>query len=469
MGAVAAGEVLLGQATARPSIAIRPAAPWPPAAALLAVCLMFGGASQGNALPAAFTELCALAVLLLQIWRWRLAGPPRLAWLGLGFGGAVLLLLAAQLVPLPPGLWNGLPGRGPLAADLKLAGAGDVWRPMSLTPEATWRSLLAFLPPVALFAACVDLDAGGRRRLVEVILVAALVSVLLATLQLAGGPASPLRFYAVTNADAGVGFFANRNHLADLLVATMPLAAAVAVDWGLEHRRGSSLRATASMGVYLLLMVGVGVSLSRAGMLLLGPAVLASLAIALAARGPYRQRPAALLLVGASVVGIFLVGAFSLSAVTQRFHEDAGQDIRFQAAPVVMQAAARYAPLGAGTGAFETVYRSAEPMALLQPRYLNHAHDDYLELWLEVGLAGVTFAGAFGVWWGWAAIRAWSGVLRRRAGSLLPAAASASIGLILVHSVVDYPLRTMALAAVLAFCCAILAGPPAGLPASMQE
>jgi O-antigen ligase len=192
-------------------------------------------------------------------------------------------------------------------------------------------------------------------------------------------------------------------------------------------------------------------------MLLLAPAVLTSLAIALAGRGPYRQQPAALLLVGASVVGLFLVGAFSLAAVAQRFHQDGGADIRFQAAPVVIQMAKAYGPIGTGFGAFDTAYRAAEPVTLLLPNYLNHAHDDYLELWLEGGLLGVVIALGFVAWWARASLAAWRAVWRRRDGSVLPAAASASIGLLLLHSAADYPLRTTALACVAAFCCAALA------------
>jgi len=458
MGASAAGEVLLGQAKVRPVDKVEPA-PWQPAAALLGVCLVFGGASQANALPLALTELAAIALLLFQAQRWRTAAPPTYVRGGLVFIGMAAAVVALQLVPLPPALWASLPGRAPLAADLRLAGAGDVWRPFSLAPEATWRCLLALLPPAAMFAATVALDDHGRRRLAGLILAVALASVILAAVQLAGGPLSPLRFYRITNADSGVGFFANRNHLADLLVVSMPLAAALAVDWGLEGRRGSMLRVAASLGVYLLLMVGVGVSLSRAGMLLLAPAVLASLAIALVARGPYRQRPAALMLVGASVVGLFIVGAFSLASVAQRFHEVGAADIRFQAAPVIAHTARLYAPAGAGIGAFEPVYRAAEPMALLMPNYLNHAHDDYLELWLEAGVVGVAAVAVFALWWARASLAAWLAIWRRKATTLLPAGASASIGLMLLHSAVDYPLRTVALSTVLAFCCGVICRP----------
>lgn len=456
MDAGATGEILLRATASRPATQPRETAPWQPAAALLAVCLLFGGSSQGNPLPALVTQLTGLAGLGYAAWRWRSAGFPPHARLGGAFLAALAAFHLAQLIPLPPGLWAALPGRAPLAGDLKLASAADAWRPLSLTPQETWRSLLGLLAPSAMFLMAVDLSAGGLRRLSGLVLVAALASVMLATLQLAGGPYSSLRFYAITNADSGVGFFANRNHLASLLVISMPLAAALAVDWGLEGRRGSMVRVAATLGVYLVLMVGVGVSLSRAGMLLLAPAVLASLAIALAGRGPYRRQPAALLLVAASVIGLFLVGAFSLAAVAQRFHEEGATDIRFQAAPVVIAMAKAYGPMGTGFGAFEAAYRAAEPVGLLLPNYLNHAHDDYLELWLEGGVLGLALALGFALWWVRASLMAWAAVWRRRAGSVLPAAASAGVGLLLLHSAADYPLRTTALACVAAFFCGIL-------------
>ncbi len=98
-------------------------------------------------------------------------------------------------------------------------------------------------------------------------------------------------------------------------------------------------------------------------------------------------------------------------------------------------------------------------MALVAPNYLNHAHNDYLELWLEAGVGGALGVLMFAAWWAWASFKAWTGAWGRRPESLLPAAASASVGLLLVHSLVDYPLRTLALSAVLAFCCGVLTQP----------
>jgi O-antigen ligase len=85
--------------------------------------------------------------------------------------------------------------------------------------------------------------------------------------------------------------------------------------------------------------------------------------------------------------------------------------------------------------------------------YVIHAHNDYAELALETGLPGILLIIAILAWWGRAAWHAW--IYSDRG----PYARAASIGsaAILVHSVVDFPLRTAAIAAVFAMCLALLA------------
>jgi O-antigen ligase len=87
------------------------------------------------------------------------------------------------------------------------------------------------------------------------------------------------------------------------------------------------------------------------------------------------------------------------------------------------------------------------------PTYFNHAHNDYLELWLETGWLGAALLALFLVWFLLAAWRAW------RAGTALSQGASAAVLLLLAQSAVDYPLRTETLAVLFAFCCALLARP----------
>jgi O-antigen ligase len=98
---------------------------------------------------------------------------------------------------------------------------------------------------------------------------------------------------------------------------------------------------------------------------------------------------------------------------------------------------------------------------VLVPVYANHAHDDWLEIWLEGGWLALAIAGAFVVWLVRAINRRWrtdwpnETILDRsisRAGAII-------VPLLMLHSVVDYPLRTTALMCVAAFACALLVQP----------
>jgi len=110
-------------------------------------------------------------------------------------------------------------------------------------------------------------------------------------------------------------------------------------------------------------------------------------------------------------------------------------------------------PFGSGLGSFQSVYPLYEDPATVSQTYAIHAHDDYAELALELGLPGILLVIAFLAWWIVAVWRVWRSA---EAGPFVRAASIASAAL-LAHSVVDFPLRTGAISACFAFCLALLA------------
>jgi O-antigen ligase len=80
------------------------------------------------------------------------------------------------------------------------------------------------------------------------------------------------------------------------------------------------------------------------------------------------------------------------------------------------------------------------------------SHNEYAELALELGFAGVTLILLFLGWWALAVVQAW------RTAESRPFARAAAIAsaAILVHSIVDFPLRTAAISASFAMCIALL-------------
>ena len=128
-----------------------------------------------------------------------------------------------------------------------------------------------------------------------------------------------------------------------------------------------------------------------------------------------------------------------------------------------MQAAKAYLPLGSGLGTFIPVYASFEkPEDTLLNTYANHAHNDAAELWLETGLFGLVLAALFVFWFGKRTVEVWRSAPPLGASEVdwsLVRAATIIIALLLAHSFVDYPLRTGAMMAIMAFCCALLIEP----------
>ena len=128
-----------------------------------------------------------------------------------------------------------------------------------------------------------------------------------------------------------------------------------------------------------------------------------------------------------------------------------------------LKAAAQSFPAGTGLGTFRNVYAHSENPAIVDQNSVPHAHNDYLELVLETGLPGVILMIAFFAWYGWATFRLW----RSPFTTVFAKAASVASGAILAHSLVDYPLRTSAIAALFGVCLALIA--VAGRPSGSQQ
>lgn len=431
---------------------------WAAALVLLLAALLFGGATREGFLAHAALRVGALGVLLLAVWRaptlWRAQTRWPLLLLGAAF--AVPLL---QLIPLPPGLWTVLPGREPFAEAYRAAGMALPWAPISLAPHATLNAALSLLPPAAMFVATLAMDTAQRRAVLPWVLAVAAASFLLGLGQVAGGAGSELRLYEITNPSEAVGFFANRNHQASFLIVALPLAAFWALAWA---QRGQQwLLTQVGIGLAVLFAAGVGTSNSRAGVLLLAVAGVGCLFMVMrAGRLRYNRRNLIILglLLAAALVPALV---FGLGQIVQTLPQAIALDPRSRISPVVFDAAIRTLPFGTGLGAFDPIYRMLETPQTLTNAFMNHAHNDYLELMLETGLAAPVLIVLFFAWFGRTAVAGWRGApMSHTAG--LARAATVAILMLLAHSAVDYPLRTPALATLFAFLCGCMIAPERG-------
>ena len=421
------------------------------APAFLLACIVLGGSSAAGAVANATLQLAGVLILLLLIGSGRTRGmaPAARSLLLICVLAAALLLL--QLLPLPPSIWMLLPGRGRIADGFRLAGAAPPWLPISLLPDGTIAALLSLLPPSAMFLATTAASPLGRRSAVYVLVCATAASILIGILQQIH---AINYFYAFTSFGGAVGFFANRNHLATLCLMTMPFAAALAISGvgaGLDRRIGRRLIAGSAIA---LMTVGVLAVESMAGWIFLAPSLIGCLLVyERGERGALRRRTA---WIAAAAVALGLVAAVAASLSIGDLSQQASgirPRERRESMRLSLDAARDFLPVGSGAGSFVSLYPSYENPANASTTYVNHAHSDYIELLLEGGLPAVLLLGAFLLWW----VRRFRPAWRpgSEAGSFARAGFLA-IAVPLAHSLVDYPLRTAAIAAVAAMALAML-------------
>ena len=373
----------------------------------------------------------------------------------------ILGLPAAQLIPLPPQVWTTLPGRAPVAEAYAAAGIALPWLPVSLAPGETERLWLGLLPAVALFLAVPHLARAGRKRLLHLAILLGVIDAVLGLGQIAGGPDSPLRFYATASRTDAVGFFANRNHHATFLASLVVLAGGLLVGHGHVSRAGP--RWLAAAGVLMLL--GIAASGSRAG-LALGLGACVGVAWNVLAARPTKRRGRALLLWGglAAIPPAIGLAVFGAAAVRSQTDAVTG-DLRWQIARTTWRAVAEVFPVGAGLGSFERLYARVERSGDLIPAVVNNAHDDWLELVLEGGLPALLLLGAALAYLIRETFAAGPRPDPPPSERAIRSATLAALWLCALHATVDYPLRTMAVNLLVALACGLRTLPAAAIDA----
>ncbi len=357
----------------------------------LVICaFLFGGSSREDI--ASLIVLRPLGVLALG---WACVVATRDVWAA---NKAILICAAAwagatlvHLIPLPPGVWQSIPGRE-LATEIAAAvGQDSTWRPLSLVPWRTVNALFAMALPLAGLLLALQLPRDRLKRVVYILAVLVWISAGLSLLQVVGGSGSPFYTYRITNSDSAVGLFANRNHQAMFLAMGFPLIAASIALWpsAKEHVK---LREWAGAGVALLLIPFLLYTQSRAGIVigLLGLGMAAWVyrsPIESAQKRRVRMTLDPRLVFGALAV-VALAGltvAFSAANAIQRLGNN-DDELRMEIWPTVWTMLDDYGLLGSGMGTFVEVYAVHEPDAFLQPSYINRAHNDWLELLLTGGM-----------------------------------------------------------------------------------
>lgn len=407
---------------------------------LLLTLWIAGGASRGDVSGQVIVR--ASSWILLAVFAVLGSRPsfdgvkPALVFLLLG-----LALALAQLVPLPPLLWQSLPGREPFAEAVAATAQSQPWRPWSIVPDATHNATASLVVPLATLVFLASLKAEERSWVPSLLLCLVVSSALIGLLQFSGAQFNnPFINDSPGQISAS---FANRNHFA-LFLAFGCLLAPV---WAFSGGRQSRWRGPIAVGLVLLFALTILASGSRAGILV--GALALGIGLALSWQGIRRElrrapRWALPALVAAIVgtVAIFVlisIAADRAESINRAFSINPGEDMRRRALPTVLAMIATYFPVGTGFGSFDPLFRMHEPLALLKRTYFNHAHNDFIEIVLDGGLPALLLLLSTLGWWAFATVRVWRGTESR---FMLSRLGSAMLLLVFIASAFDYPART---------------------------
>lgn len=420
---------------------------------VFAILLLGGGGT-----PAPLSELACELLAAVALLGWLVLRDPatmpidRRVWIVVALVTAIPVM---QLIPLPPAIWQALPGRDSMRAALALVGQQDTWRPFTVAPQRTLDAVLSLLPPIVAMLFVAAAGFSGRQLLIRAIAVFGLFSVAVGAAQLAGGADGPLQFYYSNPTGELRGLQGNRNAQADVLL--IALLALVAGWHGWAGKSRAALGAMLAVG--LLLLLGTVLTSSRTGIALTPIALAWCLFLLRRTRVISMLRVKlwqwGVLAAGAGLMALAVWQTKAIGKVLARFdfvgeyRPDIWRDTLF--------AVGQYWPLGSGVGTFTRVFVPAERLEAIGQTIPNRAHNEYLELLLEGGMP-------FALCWAAVAVLVLTALWRGlRSSRVLPtghlAFAAGTIALTMTHSLVDYPFRSMALVTLIAVAAALVLAP----------
>jgi O-antigen ligase len=354
-------------------------------------------------LPLLLLELAATGflVVILSVHRAPIA-LPRAMWAAI----AILLVYPLiQLFPLPQSWWEMLPGHAVYAAVAERFAAGEatgVWRAISVIPTESEAGWLAMLPALACLLAAKRLSPAHAARLLLIMAIFAGLESFLGLLQVGAGGESFLYLGNKTAYGAATGTFVNRNHLAGMLAMMLPVMVGLLVFSmrpGRRHRKRSDksevfaqraiLFASAVMVLLCLLFTR-----SKAGIVTAFVGLVCSAIVLVRARaateGTRRTRLATGLVITMVVVAIVLAIVIGIAPILQRFEPGnmggLGQG-RLEMYAATLRAAMEFLPFGSGLATFADVFPRFQ-LGNGFGGFVDHAHNDYLQAFMELGLAG---------------------------------------------------------------------------------
>lgn len=400
-------------------------------------------------------ELMGIALLLIIFWsnlaKDRLEKP---VW---WFLVASLACALAYLIPLPDSVWEQLPGRAFYAEHLSWLNPDlTTWnyQAASLIPLRTLAGLLALLAPLGIFLTVVCLPERKITWLIYLLLIVAFSQAALSIGQYF--IQDQALFFNIWSYGIPLGTYINQNHFVAFMEMVEPLAIGLMIINIIRQDVGMILKISLSI-IFSIISLALTftplLTTSRTGAALLILSVILSFWVMTTpeirkkvARPIFALR--FLLLILAIAIQLKIFQHIITATVSDRLKPEAIFDsLRWPLYRTTIEATHVFWPLGTGPSTMPQVYQKFQPIHI--NGFVNHAHNDYLELFLDLGLFGilVIFLLVF------IYIRRWYQLWKCPSSEFKLLRTGAGVGLLLalLYSMTDFGLHTPANAVFFAF------------------
>jgi O-Antigen ligase len=361
------------------------------------------------------------------------------------FVTALALIVLAGIVgllPIEASTFRALPGREyyepVLSGAQATVGASVVWH-ISLDPELTRTAILVALGALAITLAVPHLSRPYLMAILGVYVVLALIQALIGLMQLGLGSPSFLAFGAAIGGRRAAGTFVNKNHYATFLAMALPLLLMRSVgrfSFFTKREKDTRLRrawwgfATAFTAAALVS------SVSRAGTAAgFSVAVLTVIICATSTRD--RNQRVAFVLIGVAAFGIAaLAGIQLMLASLEGSAFEQGVESRHLLNRMSFAGAMTLFPVGSGLGSFAIAFPRFQSEQFVG--FVEHAHNDYLQILFELGLTGVFILIGLAAAW---LLQARRLIANRKVFSLANPATACLLGVLAfgIHAWFDFP------------------------------
>ena len=371
------------------------------AGCLILFAILFGGTTKQGIWSDSLLYVLAIPAVIIGFSNFF---ENRLGVIARGFCVAIIAILAAQFLPVD--IIKNLP-------EYQTSNDGSQF--LTKVPSRSFNLIITSIVLLGFFLYLATLGEDSLQSLINFVFIGIALNVLITVIQLSFD--TKIAISGLLPYTIRMGTFQNENHFSSLSYLVIPFLA-----WRFLLVRWNPV----SYGIAGLVLAGLQFAVgSRAGMVLSTSLFMFCFIWAIT----YKKSLAVKVI--ACSVGVALVGYLFLTQDSSNLIDTSSRDYYFLKS---WEIAKENWLTGTGLGSFFSIWPIFEDTASLGKVYITHVHNDYIELFLETGISFFILVAIF------IALIARNGLTNE-----FTQAASISIVSIMIHSFVDFPLRTMAI------------------------